>query len=395
MKHYERVSAWINLDHIEYNMEQMNQNISSDTKMIAVIKADGYGHGAVPIARLLESKEYLFGFAVATAEEALLLRRSDIIKPILILGYSFPDSYKALIENNIRITIFREDMLQLISEEAIKQKKIAKVHIKVDTGMSRIGISPDQKGYEFIKLAASLKGIEIEGIFTHFAKADEKDKSSVENQIRIFRNFCSFVESNTGLSIPMKHCSNSAGIVELKNANMDLVRAGITLYGLWPSDEVRRDIIDIKPALSLKSQIVYLKEVECGTPVSYGGTYLTNRMTMLATIPVGYGDGYPRSLSNKGYVLVRGQKAPITGRICMDQFMIDVTEIPNVQLGDEVILIGSDGENEITMEELANMSGRFNYEFACNLGKRIPRVYTKEGKKVWTKDYFDEIELLP
>ena len=395
MKHYDRVSAWINLDHVEYNLDQMKKNISSDTKMIAVIKADGYGHGAVAIANLLEPKEYLFGFAVATAEEALILRRSGIKKPILILGYTFPDSYQELIEKDIRLTVFREDMLRQISDEAKCQKITAKVHVKVDTGMNRIGITPDERGIEFVKLAKSLPNIEIEGMFTHFAKADEKDKGPAKKQIELFHAFCQLTEEKLGFQIPYKHCSNSAGIVELKKANMDLVRAGITLYGLWPSEEVSKKIIDLKPVLSLKSQVVYLKEVEKGTPVSYGGTYMTKEKSVLATIPVGYGDGYPRSLSNKGYVLIRGQKAPITGRVCMDQFMVDVTGIQHVQMGDDVTLIGTDGTLQITMEELSLLSDRFNYEFACDLGKRIPRVFTRKNKIIWTKDYFDEIELLP
>jgi len=395
MKHYERVRACIDLDNIEYNMDLMKGNIAKESLMIAVIKADGYGHGAVPIAKILENKEYLYGFAVATAEEAFTLRNSGIIKPILILGYTFPCFFEELIKKEIRLTIFRDDTLEKLNQAAITTGKKAKVHIKVDTGMNRIGILPDASGNDFIQKAATMSDIEIEGIFTHFAKADESNKQPAINQIAIFNQFVEQIEKMSGIKIPFKHCSNSAGIVELKNANMDLVRAGITLYGLWPSEEVNKDIIEIRPVLSLKSHIVYLKKIQKNTQVSYGGTFTTTRETLLATIPVGYGDGYPRSLSNNGYVLVRGQRAPIVGRICMDQFMVDVTDIAKVSLDDEVVLIGRDEAEVITMEELGERSGRFNYEFACDLGKRIPREYIRGGQVVYTKDYFNEIELLP
>lgn len=395
MKHYERVRACIDLDNIEYNMDLMKGNIAKESLMIAVIKADGYGHGAVPIAKTLENKEYLYGFAVATAEEAFTLRNSGIIKPILILGYTFPCFFEELIKKEIRLTIFRDDTLEKLNQAAITTGKKAKVHIKVDTGMNRIGILPDASGNDFIQKAATMSDIEIEGIFTHFAKADESNKQPAINQIAIFNQFVEQIEKMSGIKIPFKHCSNSAGIVELKNANMDLVRAGITLYGLWPSEEVNKDIIEIRPVLSLKSHIVYLKKIQKNTQVSYGGTFTTTRETLLATIPVGYGDGYPRSLSNNGYVLVRGQRAPIVGRICMDQFMVDVTDIAKVSLDDEVVLIGRDEAEVITMEELGERSGRFNYEFACDLGKRIPREYIRGGQVVYTKDYFNEIELLP
>ena len=395
MKHYERVRACIDLDNMEYNMDLMKSNIAKETLMTAVIKADGYGHGAVPIAKILEKKEYLYGFAVATAEEAFILRNSGIRKPILILGYTFPCFFEELIKKEIRLTIFREDTLAELNKTALALGETAKVHIKVDTGMSRIGILPDASGIDFIQKTVAMPGLEIEGIFTHFAKADELNKQPVNNQIAIFKQFVEQTEEMLGIKIPFKHCSNSAGIIELKNANMDLVRAGITLYGLWPSKEVSKEIIEIRPVLSLKSHIVYLKKIQKNTQISYGGTFTTTRETLLATIPVGYGDGYPRSLSNNGYVLVRGQRAPIVGRICMDQFMVDVTDIAKVSLDDEVVLIGRDESEVITMEELGERSGRFNYEFACDLGKRIPREYIRGGQVVYTKDYFDEIELLP
>ena len=392
---YQRVYAEVRLDAVISNMDNMKANIAPKTKMIAVIKTDGYGHGAIPIARELEGLDYLFGFAVATAEEALILRHVGIKKPILILGYTFPYSYEKLIEEEVRMAVFREDTLKELSEAAARLsergiRKNAKVHIKVDTGMSRIGVRPDEKGLEFVKRTFETEGIEVEGIFTHFARADESDKTAAKKQLTEFREFIGRIEEKTGRKIPVKHCSNSAGIVEIPDANMDVVRAGITLYGLWPSNQVRKDIVKLSPALSLYSHIVYIKEIEAGTAVSYGGTYVADRVRRVATIPVGYGDGYPRGLSGKGHILIHGKKAPILGRVCMDQFMVDVTEISNVQFGDKVTLIGEDGSEKLPVEVLSDLSGRFNYEFVCALSKRIPREYIRHGEVVEQVDYFAE-----
>lgn len=388
---YQRVYARIDLDAVRSNMEHMKENLSPKTKILGVIKTDGYGHGAIPIAKELEPLEYVYGFATATAEEAFILRRNGVKKPILILGYTFPYSYERLVREEIRICVFREDTLAQLSKTVsdLEEKgvlKKAKVHIKVDTGMSRIGVSADLKGLAFVKKAFETKGLEVEGIFTHFARADEADKKAAENQLKKFEGFLALIKDKTGREIPVKHCSNSAGIVELPRANMDVVRAGITLYGLWPSNQVRKDIVSLTPVLSLYSHIVYIKEIQEGTPVSYGGTFTAKHKMRIATIPVGYGDGYARGLSNKGWVLVHGKKAPVIGRVCMDQFMIDVTKIPEAVEGDKVTLIGQEGEERITMEELGELSGRFNYEFACGLGKRVPRVYTKGGQILCTKD---------
>lgn len=389
-ENYKRVYATINLDAVRYNMEQMKANIAPETKIIGVIKADGYGHGAVPIGRELEQLAYVSGYATATPEEALVLRKAGLQKPILILGYTFPYCYEDLIRQDIRPTVFREDMLAELAACAGKIGKKAKIHIKVDTGMTRVGIMPDAKGLEFVRKALSYEELEVEGIFTHFARADEKDKTSAKEQFDRFSQFVAEIETKLQYHIPIKHCSNSAGIIEMKYANMDVVRAGITLYGLWPSDEVKQDVVSIQPVMELKSHIVYVKEVEAGVPISYGGTYVTEKKMRVATIPVGYGDGYPRSLSNKGYVLIRGKKAPILGRVCMDQFMVSVEHIPEAQEGDEVTLIGKDGEQCISMEELGTLSGRFNYELACVLDKRIPRVYIRNNEIISTKDYFED-----
>ena len=388
LERYARGYVTVNLDAIVSNMRHMKANLAEQTKMMGVIKTDGYGHGAIPIARQLENLDFVFGYAVATPEEAGLLRRAGIKKPILILGYTFPYCYEKLVEEQIRPAVFRYDALSALGEIAARMGKTIPVHIKVDTGMNRIGIRPDETGLAFVQKALETPGITVEGIFTHFARADETDKTAAKQQLVKFKNFCKEIQEKLGVRIPIQHCSNSAGIVEMRDANMDMVRAGITLYGLWPSDEVRQDIVKLTPALSWYTHISYIKEVEPGNAVSYGGTYTVEKPMRIATIPVGYGDGYPRGLSNKGYVLINGKKAPILGRVCMDQFMVDVTRIPEAKEGALVTLIGRDGEEQITMEKLGDLSGRFNYELACDIGKRIPRVYLEKGEIVETRDWF-------
>ena len=390
LEKYERVYAAVDLSAALKNMERMHEALSPQTEMIGVIKTDGYGHGAVPIGRELEKLPYVFGYATATAEEAFILRRAGLKKPMLILGYTFPYSYEELIMQRIRPAVFRKDALEVLDACAEKMGKKAVVHVKVDTGMSRIGIRPDEEGLFFMEWLFGLKHIEVEGIFTHFARADEADQTPALAQLEQFTAFVAEAERRVGKQIPLKHCSNSAGILTLPQANLSLVRAGITLYGLSPSEEVTRDILSLRPVLSLKSRLVYVKEIEAGTPVSYGGTFVAKERMRIATVPVGYGDGYPRSLSGKGSVLIRGKRASILGRICMDQFMVDVSAIPGVTEGDEVTLIGADGREEITMEELGALSGRFNYELACDLGKRIPRVYLNDGEIVCTVDDYGE-----
>lgn len=390
MEKYQRVYAAVNLDAIRHNMEQMRRMLRPGTTMIGVIKTDAYGHGAVQVGRELEGMEYVSGYATATAEEAMILRHAGLRKPVLILGHSFPYCYEELIRNAIRPTVFRADSIDELAACARRIGQPARVHVKVETGMNRLGIGTDERGLRFVEKALHTEGIVVEGIYTHFARADEEDKTSAREQLRLFETFVGRVERELGCLIPVKHCSNSAGILELPEANMDAVRAGITVYGLWPSAEVSRDVISLQPVLSLKSHIVYIKEVEAGTPVSYGGTYVTPGKMRIATIPVGYGDGYPRSLSGKGYVLIRGRRAPVLGRVCMDQFMVGLEEIPDAAEGDEVTLIGTDGAQRITMEEMGGLSGRFNYELACDLGKRIPRVYTKGGRVTESKDYYDD-----
>ena len=386
-----RVYATVNLDAIVKNLENMKKNIQEDTKIIAVLKADGDGHSAVPISKHIEPLPYLWGIAVATVEEGMILRKNGITKPILILGYTFSDDYDTIIEQEMRPAVFTLKMARELSKAAVRLKKPAKIHIKIDTGMSRIGYRNLEQAVPEILEISALDGIEIEGIFTHFARADETDPAPAYQQMETFEQFIHALEEK-GLSISVKHCSNSAGILRMKEANMNVVRAGIILYGLYPSDEVEKDLVPLEPAMELKSHIVYIKTLEPGVAVSYGGTYVTSRPTRVATIPVGYADGYCRGLSNKGFVLIHGKKAPILGRICMDQFMVDVTDIMPVAMGDEVTLIGTDGAEKITMEQLGDLSGRFNYELACDISKRVPRAFVKNGEIVATKDYFTDYE---
>lgn len=379
---YKRGWIEVDLDAIVHNMESMNRHISDRTQMVGVIKTDGYGHGSVPIAQCLENLDFMFGFAVATPEEAQVLRDAGIKKPILILGYSFPYCYEMLAKEDIRPAVFRYDSVAELEKAAEKTGCTVKVHIKVDTGMARVGITPDEEGLKFVEYLMNRRGIEIEGIFTHFAKADEAQKRDTEVQLERFNYFISLIQEKLGLDIPLKHCSNSAAILEMPEANMDLVRAGITLYGLQPSHEVKGEKIGLRPALSFYSHIVYVKTIHKGQQVSYGGHFTATEDMRIATIPVGYGDGYPRTLSEKGYVLVCGKKAPILGRVCMDQFMVDISHIPEAKEDDVVTLIGTDGEESISAESLGELSGRFNYELVCDLGKRIPRVYYGHGEPV-------------
>lgn len=386
MINYPRVHADIDLDAIRHNMDEMHRLVDPHTKLMAVIKTDGYGHGAIPIARELEEIDYVYGYAVAAEEEALALRADGIKKPILILGYTFPEQYEALLQAQITPAIFTVEAAKLLSETAGRMQMTAHIHIKLDTGMGRVGFLISEESADQIAQIAKLPHIMIEGMFTHFAKADEKDKTSANKQLSEFLRMADMLEER-GVHIPLKHCSNSAGILDLPQANLDIVRAGITLYGLHPSEEVHLERMDMRPVMSLKSQVAHVKTLPAGYGISYGATYVTVDERRIATIPVGYGDGYARSLSNKGDVLIRGRRAPICGRVCMDQFMVDVTDIPDVCVGDKVTLIGTDGEEHITLEELGEKSGRFNYEFACDLGKRIPRVFYRGGRRIasWTQ----------
>jgi len=390
MKVSKRVYAKINLNHIEENFKLIANHIGKDCKVFCVVKADGYGHGALPIARHLSSFQELYGFAVATFEEAMELRNAGITHPILILGYTFPDCYEKLAIYNIMPTVFRKDMLSQLADAASKVGKQIRVHLKVDTGMGRIGITPDEEGVLFVEELLQTNGLILEGVFTHFPRADEMDKNVSLAQCAIFDEFVNKIEQKFQIQIPCKHCANSAAITHIPESYHEVVRAGISLYGLWPSEETPHNGITLKSALSLYSHISFIKDVDEGCPISYGGVYVTPSRRRIATIPIGYADGYPRSLSDVGYVLVRGKRAPIVGRVCMDQMMVDVTHIPDVQMDDLVTLIGTDGAETITVEKLGEMSNHINYELICLLGKRVPRIYTYNDINVGTRDFYNE-----
>ncbi len=384
-----RVYAEIDLDAILYNMEAMHKKICTGTKIMAVVKADGYGHGAAPIAKVVENLPYLYGFGVATIEEGLTLRKEGIKKPVLILGYVFPERYEELVEADLMPTVFTWETAADLEQAAARLNRQCRIHFAVDTGMSRIGYQPNAQSVDEMTRIAKFSHIIVEGIFTHFARADETDKTDAKNQLAKFLEITDQIEKK-GLTIPVRHCSNSAGILELPEANLNMVRAGITLYGLWPSAQVDQSGLPIRPAMSLKSHIACLKELPKGRAVSYGGTYITQGTERIATIPVGYADGYARGLSGNGEVLIHGMRAPVCGRICMDQFMVNVTKIPDAAVGDEVTLIGSDGDERISAEELGERSGRFNYEFVCCIGKRVPRIYRKEDRILDEEDFCSE-----
>ncbi|MBR3339700.1 MAG: alanine racemase [Lachnospiraceae bacterium] len=379
MKKYSRIRADIDLDAVLYNFENMKANIRPGCKITAVIKADGYGHGSVQIAELMEPFDYMWGFAVAAADEAFRLRRAGIRKPIMLLGYTFDEFYEDLIRENVRICVFDYDTAAMVSDAAFTAKKKAIIHIALDTGMSRIGFRDNDASVAEIVKIAKLPNIEIEGLFTHFARADEVSIDPAVRQLERYDAFAEKVEK-AGVDIPIHHVSNSAGIIRLREANKDMVRAGITVYGLMPSADVEKDIVPLKPVMSLVSHISYVKDIEAGDEVSYGGTFKAEKTMRVATIPVGYADGYPRMLSGKGYVLIKGRKAPILGRVCMDQFMVDVTDIEGAKRGDEVVLLGKQGDERITAEELGDISGRFNYELVCDISKRVPRNFIYEGR---------------
>ena len=370
---HSRVCARIDLDAVGANLEAMRQKLKKETRIIAVIKTDAYGHGAVQIARMVQEYAYLWGFAVATVEEAMQLREAGIRKPILILGYVFPEDYDTVVRNEIRLSVFKYSMALRLNEAAKNAGVKAPVHFAVDTGMSRIGFPASLEGAREAARCAGLENLVLEGTFTHFAKADETDKRFAHTQFERFREFEHMLRS-LGVDPGMRHVCNSAGIMELTSFQLDAVRAGITIYGIYPSEEVDLDALKLKRVMTLISHISYIKTVPEGTPVSYGGTFITERRSRIATVPVGYGDGYPRLLSNQGRVLIRGKSAPIVGRVCMDQFMIDVTDL-EAEEGDQVTLLGRDGEEEITIEELGRISGRFPYEFTCDINSRVPRQF--------------------
>ena len=377
MEMYKRAYVKVDLDRIRKNMKAIRSVLPEGTKIIGVVKADGYGHGAVQTAKAIE--EDAAGYAVATAEEALELRGNGIKKPVLVLGPVPECQYGSMVEQEIRTAVFDLTRAERLSETAVSLGMTARVHIAVDTGMNRIGLRPGREQAQVVKEIAGLPGIVTEGMFTHFARADEADKTSAREQIQAFLDFSQMVKE-AGVSIPILHCANSAGIMDLKESHGTAVRAGIILYGLYPSDQVQREALFLEPAMELKSFITYIKEIGPGAAVSYGGTFVADRPMRLATVSIGYGDGYPRSLSNKGELLVHGTRARILGRICMDQLMLDVTGIEDVRVGDEAVFIGRQGDCVIYAEELAENAGTITNELFSRLGARVEgRCFRQEA----------------
>lgn len=371
---YLRCYAQISLPAIGHNIEEVRKRLAPGVKLLAVIKADAYGHGACKVGKYLEPKvDY---FAVATLEEALELRRAEIVRPILILSYVSPSQYQELVEHEITQTIDSLEQASALEQAAARAGKTAKIHIAVDTGMTRIGFQATEAEADRIAQIAAFPHLEVEGIFTHFSCADQEDKAYCAMQLEKFERMCRYLEER-GVSIPLRHICNSAGIMEFDGHRFDMVRSGIVTYGLYPSEEVQKERLDLIPALEWKARVIHVKDVEAGVSVGYGATFTTSRpSTRIATVSVGYADGYPRALSGKGSVLIHGKRAPILGRVCMDQMMVDVTDIPDVQVEDVVTLIGRDGDASITVEEVADPAMRFNYEMVCNIGKRVPRIYS-------------------
>lgn len=376
--YYYRTFAEIDLSAIEFNFDSLKNRVQPGVKVCSVIKADAYGHGSVQVARVLEDKtDY---FAVAALEEAVVLRDAGIKKPILILSYSSPYQYPILIEKDITPTIYNYDEAFELSNAAMKYGKKVPVHIAVETGMGRIGFADTEESADIIKKMTLLDGVTVEGMFSHYAKADYFDKTTADSQTARFDRFIGLLEDR-GVFIPIKHLCNSAGIIEF-DKQYDMVRMGISLYGMYPSDEVQKDRVPLKPAMQVKSHVIHIKTVTPGTGIGYGHVYVADSERKIATVCVGYADGYRRCLTGVGYVLINGKKAPIRGKVCMDQIMVDVTDIPDVKVGDHAVLLGKSGDEEISAEALGEMCHSFCYEVVCTFMPRVKRVYYKNGELV-------------
>lgn len=386
-----RVYAKINLDNVQKNIKPVVDRLKNKAQVMGIVKSDAYGHGAVEVSKALEEIGVAC-FGVAAANEAVELRRSGIDRPILILGQVFEESYPLILKYNIESVVSDIECARQMSDFALKNNSEFPVYIKIDTGMGRLGFQADEQGFENIKyIFNNLKGLKILGAFTHFANADCKDKTSAIKQKEKFIDFTDKIISS-GYPLPVRHMYNSASVMELEDGYIgELVRCGMMIYGLYPSDEMDKSY-PLYPVMELKSSVAFIKNVDKDFPVSYGSTYITSKPTKIATIPVGYADGYPRYLSNKGHVLIKGEECSILGRICMDQFMVDVSNIDDLQIGDTVTLVGSDGGKTITIEDISDPEYRFNYEFCCLINKRVPRVYYKNGKVIKIEDAYLDYE---
>ena len=381
---FDNTRVKIDLDAIARNFDAVRQK--AGVPVMAVIKADAYGHGAIPVAQLLQDKCSFFG--VSSMLEALELRRAGLRTPILVLGHTPVNAFPTAIMEQIRPTIYRYEDALALSEAAQSIGITAPFHFAVDTGMSRIGFQVDAESADICAKIAKLPLLRAEGIFSHFATADSADLTRAKAQAERFDHFCDLLHQR-GVSIPIRHMDNSAGLMNF-DKHYEMVRSGIVTYGLYPSGEVSPELLTLEPALQWLSRVTHLKTLPAGREIGYGGTYTTTRPTVVATIPVGYADGYRRNLSNKFHVLIRGRKAPILGRICMDQMMVDVTNIPDVAVNDRVVLVGKYGKEEITMEEISAVADSFNYEFVSGISRRVPRIYTKDGKTVHAVHYLTD-----
>lgn len=380
-----RVWAEINLNAVAHNIKAIRQITNENAKIMAVVKADAYGHGVFEVTKtLLENgADYL---AVALVDEALQLRKSGIIVPILVLGGVSDESIGDMVANDIMATVFSYDFAKHLSDIATKMGRTAKIHIKIDTGMSRIGyLAENEDTVDEIEKIYNLPSVEIDGIFSHFACSDETDSSYTHKQFDLFTDICKKLEKRN-IKIPIKHICNSAGIMMYPEMHLDMVRPGIIMYGLYPSEEVDKTKLDLIPAMSVKAEVTMVKDTEAGRGVSYGKTYITDKKTKLATVPVGYADGYSRLLTGKAKMLCGGKSVDIVGRICMDQCMIDVTNVNNINVGDEVTIFG---DTAITADDVAKWLGTINYEIICMIGKRVPRVYMSNGKAVKVLNYLN------
>jgi alanine racemase len=368
------VMSWAEIDlrAIRSNLAGIRRLLAPSTRLMAIVKANAYGHGMLEVARvcLEEGATYL---GVANPQEALILRAEGIRAQILVLGYMPEASADAMVENHIDATVFDLDTALALSQAATRADGEARVHLKIDTGMGRIGLQPDDASIELIREIALLPGIFIQGIFSHLATADYTDKSFARQQCQVFKRFVERLEA-AGISIPLKHLANSAAIMEMPETHFDMVRAGIITYGLYPSDEVDKSKLDLIPAMRLKSRISLVKIIPTGQSVSYGRTYVSQQETLVATVPIGYADGYSRLLSNRSWAVIKGHKVPLIGTVCMDQCMFDVSGIGEVHIGDEVVLFGTP-EDGVTADDLAHIIGTINYEIVCAPSSRIVRTY--------------------
>ena len=381
-----RTWAEVDLDAVAHNIREIRKITNKEAQIMAVVKADAYGHGFLETTKTLLDNG-ADRLAVAVLQEGKQLRKSGVDVPILILGASAPEDAEDLIEFGITPTVFDYEFAKALSDTAKKRGTVTKVHIKLDTGMTRIGfVINDEDNTEIINTIikiSKLPYIEIEGIFSHFSTSDEYDSAYTLMQFDRFMGVVNALEEK-GLKIPIRHICNSAGIMMYPQMHLDMVRPGVILYGMYPSNEVDKSRLNLIPAMTIKSTLTLVKEVEAGRGVSYGKEYITDKTTKIATVPIGYADGYLRKIAKKGKMVVNGAEVPIIGRICMDQCMIDVTNVHNIDKGDEVIVFGKD---KITIDDLAEWLETINYEIACIVGKRIPRIYTKNGKAVKVLNY--------